>query len=1577
MTQNASRAKAKTNATTKTTTTTTADESSKDKSSHPSLIIVAPSGGASSSAVVAAIMDDNAAAAAAAAVDVDVGVDSAAAVVASSSVVQKEQEDVFPAAAAAVAGSTLSPTHAAASAAGADHGATDATTALLYLEDTFQAVLAWIQQQQQQQQQSHAAAAAASSSSFSSFSLSNADKLRLYGLYKHILSFKSSGSDNNNHEDKEDAAAAAAAAAAEHDDDDCGGSSGGGGSSGTNGSSSCFWSGGGGGGGIFSSTTSIHQRLQNVAASQAKQQARNACRHLTQHQAMQAYIDLFYHKVWLSLESSSSSRFNRHHPINDNDNNDDDNHHPDERSSSSSSSSNQTVRWLQLQRQMQTVLRHLPNSDDDVHSDDDDDDDVEPIDEAVFLNRQKQPQEENHHTTTSAVAATTTTATTTTTASTTGRRRPAAATAVAAVVATKSSPVQRKGNNRNHNKLPMSTTTPPDYHHHAYGGASGGSSSSSSSIRRDDDDGDDDGRGVVGVISSSDMMLFGSSSIWHFVSSIYNRTLRRRRRRRRRFGLWPRGQVDISYSLLFYALCMTLFHAGCFFLGTTNMSSSRDRYESEIVSLWKDALLQNQQNQNGDDDHGKKKTKRNVPTAKEDQEEATSKNDKQQQQQRHNQIEEEQRDRDDEDEPNILVGLAVRSLLDLYLTCQQYPPGSQIIVSPPLNVPGMVQVMRRHNIDLVPIDLPAAAVPLPSAAAVARSSSSSSSSSSTSPTVDHDTDNADVIAVDVPAVERAITKRTVAILVVHAFGIVTTTDRDMEQLRALANRHELHLLEDGAECYTGLLLFNNNNTMRHSTSLRPFLGSRHADISFFSFGLLKTSTALGGGIAVVRSHRHHYGEQQQQPGCRRGGRSSSGVGTIDTTNLAANMQRLQQSVLYQNQGNLQYLQTVVKAFILKWIADCPIVHGIIHSLLSNSIMTLLYGPDCFDRVATWLLQGFKNASSSLSSSHSQVMAQVRQRPCPALLAVLCRALRQNSSVQVANRIQTCRRFTHALSCLQDSHNRTNNEKEKGSCMAVTVPTARQGCQHLYWLYPIRTSTPHELRRRALAAGFDVVTAANNGHGSQNNSINSRISSQLQCVAANPEADCPRTMALMKQVVYLPIASRSDLSISELKRLQRVVLPPPPDSSTTATTGRRCRQSSGGNSTNAPVEMLLFLSPVAISILCVVPLSFVLHTVVVGVYAFFCTIVVLVVAVYIIRWAAACLYVESATSFVQHCKLVQDMSLKILINNNKAGVMAAGVAVEDGLETTASQEEMKHIVSHLCSVQMKAPAREKEASSSIFDTMTVLAIPPTQDAATTIARKVILTGSTGFVGSMLLRDLLRHRKSLSISRILVLCRSKRGESATARIASMLSGSMFSFLSADEKESLVEVLEGDMSMVNVGLSDSLVERLVHDGRISHVFHCAAAVSFTQSLEDAARDNISSALRMQALTTCLVSAVFVHVSTAFVHGGRTGTGSDPLPEQLFPLGPYDATEIYESMRGTQFYASKAMRDLGFPNTYTLSKSVCEHLLSRSTTTKTLIIRPSIVGPALEHPWEGWAGCKPSTVVAAACLVRRVAIP
>ena len=251
--------------------------------------------------------------------------------------------------------------------------------------------------------------------------------------------------------------------------------------------------------------------------------------------------------------------------------------------------------------------------------------------------------------------------------------------------------------------------------------------------------------------------------------------------------------------------------------------------------------------------------------------------------------------------------------------------------------------------------------------------------------------------------------------------------------------------------------------------------------------------------------------------------------------------------------------------------------------------------------------------------------------------------------------------------------------------------------------------------------------------------------------------------------------------------------------------------------------------------------------------------------------------------------------------------------------------------------------------------------------------IILSGATGFIGSLLLRDLLFYRERLCIGGgVVVICRSKKKKSASSRVHTLLAKPMFDFLSDQDKKDMVTVIEGDLQLPNLGMTAQNTDFICNQINVTHVINCAGCVSFTEPLETAATSNITSALQLQALTRKLKKkdAMYVYMSTAFVHGGETGSSEYPLAEDLYCLGKHDPAELYKSMIETQSYASTVMRDLRFPNTYAFSKCICEHLLCRDKEVHTTIIRPCIVGPSLQHPFEGWAGDRPSTLVAAACL-------
>ncbi|HLL61730.1 MAG TPA: DegT/DnrJ/EryC1/StrS family aminotransferase [Propionibacteriaceae bacterium] len=142
-----------------------------------------------------------------------------------------------------------------------------------------------------------------------------------------------------------------------------------------------------------------------------------------------------------------------------------------------------------------------------------------------------------------------------------------------------------------------------------------------------------------------------------------------------------------------------------------------------------------------------------------------------------------------------LVCLSVRSAWDLLLGVLDLPAGSEVLVSA-ITHPGMVTILQEHGLRAVPVDLDPA-----------------------------------TLAPTVAALEAACTERTRGLLVAHLLGGRV----DLAPLLGFARRRGLLLVEDSAQAFTGL------------SSLAP----SGADVSLFSFGLIKTATAAGGAVVTV------------------------------------------------------------------------------------------------------------------------------------------------------------------------------------------------------------------------------------------------------------------------------------------------------------------------------------------------------------------------------------------------------------------------------------------------------------------------------------------------------------------------------------------------------------------------------------------------------------------------------------------------------------------------------------------------------------------------------------------------------
>ena len=142
-----------------------------------------------------------------------------------------------------------------------------------------------------------------------------------------------------------------------------------------------------------------------------------------------------------------------------------------------------------------------------------------------------------------------------------------------------------------------------------------------------------------------------------------------------------------------------------------------------------------------------------------------------------------------------LVALSVRSTWDLLLGVLDWPPGTEVLVSA-VTHPGMAAILQAHGLRAVPVDL-----------------------------------DLDSMAPSVAALEAARTERTRGILIAHLFGGRLA----IEPILGFARQHGLLLVEDSAQAFTGPV----------------DLVSSGADVSLFSFGLIKTASAAGGAIMTV------------------------------------------------------------------------------------------------------------------------------------------------------------------------------------------------------------------------------------------------------------------------------------------------------------------------------------------------------------------------------------------------------------------------------------------------------------------------------------------------------------------------------------------------------------------------------------------------------------------------------------------------------------------------------------------------------------------------------------------------------
>jgi alcohol-forming fatty acyl-CoA reductase len=298
------------------------------------------------------------------------------------------------------------------------------------------------------------------------------------------------------------------------------------------------------------------------------------------------------------------------------------------------------------------------------------------------------------------------------------------------------------------------------------------------------------------------------------------------------------------------------------------------------------------------------------------------------------------------------------------------------------------------------------------------------------------------------------------------------------------------------------------------------------------------------------------------------------------------------------------------------------------------------------------------------------------------------------------------------------------------------------------------------------------------------------------------------------------------------------------------------------------------------------------------------------------------------------------------------------------------------------------------------------------------KHIILIGGTGFIGKVWLANLLTDLPE--IGRIHLLIRGHRSATALERFERMVSESpVFDVLAEKHGDRFagflrerVEVIAGDASKPGLGMALEARQRLARS--LDLIVNSAGLTDFNPDLRDALEMNVrATGHLLQFLHEC-DHAALLHLSTCYAIGRRDGRILEDFTPHYSPIGVAgfcaskecesleslihvtearaESEEVTEELRQQALGKKKASKslqgvalenqirknrtrwlrqalmdagtrrakELGWPNTYTFTKSLSESLigdyLDENPQAAIAIVRPSIVESSIERPFVGW---------------------
>ncbi|KAF3340832.1 putative fatty acyl-CoA reductase 4 [Carex littledalei] len=249
------------------------------------------------------------------------------------------------------------------------------------------------------------------------------------------------------------------------------------------------------------------------------------------------------------------------------------------------------------------------------------------------------------------------------------------------------------------------------------------------------------------------------------------------------------------------------------------------------------------------------------------------------------------------------------------------------------------------------------------------------------------------------------------------------------------------------------------------------------------------------------------------------------------------------------------------------------------------------------------------------------------------------------------------------------------------------------------------------------------------------------------------------------------------------------------------------------------------------------------------------------------------------------------------------------------------------------------------------------------------KSILITGSTGFLGKILMEKILRVEPQ--VKKIYLLVRAQDSDSAKQRVQSEVIGKeLFKVLKEEHgkgynkfMEEKISPIAGDVIYENLGIESSQVENLINE--IDIIVNNAATTNFYERYDVSLDANTLGAKHvLEFAKKCVNLKMLLHVSTATLNGSSNLDIESELrlveeTKKELQLSETDSLESTEKLERTAMkeLGIKRAKKFGWPNTYVFTKALGEMVLGHMRGDVPLvIIRPTIITSLYTEPLPGW---------------------